>query len=146
VDAPRTPRDRGPFAQLSKCAGMILAVLWVLSLFGLTSIAIGCRSAATGQTTPITSTASTRASLQPGDAIQVRFSDYPQLNTVQPIDTQGDVTMPLVGTVAAAGRTLRALSNQFAKSYSTFDIGEIQVDGPLTNVFVTSQPGPIRRK
>ncbi len=57
--------------------------------------------------------------LQPGDALKIFFSEAPNLNSVRVIQTDGHLTLPMIGDVPAAGltrfnlqRKLSALSSQ----------------------------------
>jgi polysaccharide biosynthesis/export protein len=51
-------------------------------------------------------TASTAVTLSPGDVIKLSFSGAGELNQTQKIKADGKVNLPLIGEVAAAGKTV----------------------------------------
>lgn len=58
------------------------------------------------------------AALAAGDEISVTFSGAPELNTKQKIQANGKVSLPTVGDVTAAGRSLTNLQAQLTSLYS----------------------------
>ncbi len=57
--------------------------------------------------------------LAPGDEINVTFSGAPELNTKQKIQPNGKVSLPTVGDVSAAGRTITGLQEQLVSLYQS---------------------------
>ncbi len=57
------------------------------------------------------------ANLAPGDEISVTFSGAPELNTKQKIQPNGRVTLPTIGDVSAAGRSLTEFQSQLTSLY-----------------------------
>jgi polysaccharide export outer membrane protein len=55
--------------------------------------------------------------LKEGDSLRVSFPGTPSLNTVQTIRRDGKITLDMVGEVAAAGLTPRALQEELLKRY-----------------------------
>lgn len=55
--------------------------------------------------------------LAPGDEIRVVFSGAPDLNTQQKIQPTGKVSLPTIGEVTAAGRTVTSLQEQLTTLY-----------------------------
>ena len=55
--------------------------------------------------------------LAPGDDINVTFSGAPELSTKQKIQPNGKVSLPTVGDVSAAGRTITGLQEQLIVLY-----------------------------
>ena len=57
------------------------------------------------------------SNLTPGDEINVTFSGAPELNTRQKIQPNGKVSLPTIGDVTAAGRTITGLQEQLTSLY-----------------------------
>jgi len=57
--------------------------------------------------------------LAAGDVIRVVFSGAPELNTQQKIQPNGKVSLPTIGEVTAAGRTVTNLQQQLTSLYQT---------------------------
>ena len=55
--------------------------------------------------------------LAAGDEISVSFSGAPELNTKQKIQPNGKVSLPTVGDVTAAGRTINSLQESLTSLY-----------------------------
>lgn len=55
--------------------------------------------------------------LAPGDEISVTFSGAPELNTKQKIQPNGKVSLPTIGDVTAAGRTITDFQTQLTALY-----------------------------
>jgi polysaccharide export outer membrane protein len=58
--------------------------------------------------------------LGPGDLIEVTIFGYPELSRTVPIMPDGKVSLPLVGSIAAAGLTVDQLTAQLARAYAAF--------------------------
>ncbi len=57
--------------------------------------------------------------LAAGDTVRISFNGAPELNQVQSIDANGKISLPLVGEVAVAGKTLKAFQDELAGLYKT---------------------------
>lgn len=55
--------------------------------------------------------------LAPGDEIRLTFSSAPDLNTQQKIQSNGKVSLPMVGEVTAAGRSVTSLQQSLTALY-----------------------------
>lgn len=62
-------------------------------------------------------TASTPVTLSPGDVIKLSFPGATELNQAQKIRADGKVSLPLVGEVAASGKTLVDFQNELRRLY-----------------------------
>lgn len=62
-------------------------------------------------------TAATKVILSAGDVIRLSFSGSSDLNQIQKIRTDGKVSLPLVGEVAAAGKTLPNFQTELIQLY-----------------------------
>ncbi len=57
------------------------------------------------------------ATLAAGDEINVSFSGAPEMNTKQKIQPNGKVSLPMVGDVTAAGRSITSFQSTLTSSY-----------------------------
>jgi len=79
---------------------------------------LGCSDMlATAQVPAEASVSKPSGNLAPGDVINVTFSGAPELNTKQKIQPNGKVSLPTVGDVNAAGRTITGLQQQLSSLY-----------------------------
>lgn len=116
--------QRRPFA--SACLG--LAALAVLTL-----CLTGCRSPKSTMP-PKDLDASTAANapttvrLNEGDVIRIIFEADTNMNTVAKIQLEGEINLPLVGDVKAAGKTLEELKAELMRRYENLlKVNEISV-------------------
>lgn len=72
--------------------------------------------------------------LTPGDLIQIKIFEAPQLNTDTRISANGGITLPLLGKVDVAGMTLRDAEQRIEHLYQAKYIQE-----PHVTLFVTEQ-------
>jgi polysaccharide export outer membrane protein len=79
-----------------------------------------CSSCQTEQsaTFPEQRTASTPVRLSPGDVIKLSFIATPDMNQTQKIRADGKVSLPLVGEVTAAGKTLGEFQSELIRLYA----------------------------
>jgi len=79
-----------------------------------------CTSCQTEQsaTFPEQRTASTPVRLSPGDVIKLSFIATPDMNQTQKIRADGKVSLPLVGEVTAAGKTLGEFQSELIRLYA----------------------------
>jgi len=61
--------------------------------------------------------ASTPVRLSPGDVIKLSFTATPDMNQTQKIRADGEVNLPLVGEVMAAGKTLGEFQSELTRLY-----------------------------
>jgi polysaccharide biosynthesis/export protein len=86
-------------------AGLLLAVL-----------AAGCASSAPNAPYVADSRPPTVSSLREGDVLQIVFPGATNLNAVQKISPDGDITLQFAGQIKAAGRTPQELQDDILKS------------------------------
>jgi len=60
---------------------------------------------------------STPVRLSPGDVIKLSFTATPDMNQTQKIRADGEVSLPLVGEVTAAGKTLGEFQSELTRLY-----------------------------
>lgn len=81
-------------------------------------MSVGCSSM---NSTPLVPTEASMAkptgNLAPGDEISVTFAGAPELNTKQKIQPNGKVSLPTLGDVTAAGRTITDFQSQLTALY-----------------------------
>lgn len=61
----------------------------------------------------------TRVTLAPGDTVRLTFSGAPELNQSQKIRADGKLSLPLIGEVDAAGKTVSALQSDLSTAYKS---------------------------
>ena len=83
---------------------------------------------------PIVSPTSVGTVLQPGDSIKVTIYGEDALTGVYTINPSGELIMPLIGTIRAAGRTRSEMQHEITRSYAS---GKFLQD-PKVTVDVTS--------
>ena len=76
--------------------------------------------------------------LEPGDQVQTFYTYWPDLNLEQPVRTDGTISLQLVGTVQAAGKTPQELTEELETMY------EPHLRDP--EITVVAQPLPERRQ
>jgi protein involved in polysaccharide export with SLBB domain len=90
-----------------------------------------------------------RVTLLPGDVVRLTFAGAPELNQAQKIRADGKLSLPLVGEVSAAGKTIGQLQGELAELYkSQLKTSEVSVslESSLTTVVVSGavqKPGKI---
>lgn len=79
---------------------------------------VGCETMSPSAPVPSEAYASKPSgNLAPGDEINVSFSGAPELNTKQKIQPNGKVSMPTIGDVSAAGKTINSLQSTLTSLY-----------------------------
>jgi polysaccharide biosynthesis/export protein len=68
---------------------------------------------------PVQGAAPTAVTLVAGDVIKLTFSGAPELSQSQKIRTDGKVNLPLIGEVAAAGKTVASLQADLVQLYKS---------------------------
>ena len=87
--------------------------------------------------------------LAPGDEISVTFAGAPEMNTKQKIQPNGKVSLPTVGDVTAAGRTITGFQSQLTALYQPHlqDASVVvSLTGAVAGVYVSGEvlrPGKI---
>ncbi len=79
---------------------------------------VGCRNMGPAPVTPAEAYVSKPSgNLAAGDEISVSFSGAPEMNTKQKIQPNGKVSLPMVGDVGAAGRSINSLQASLTSLY-----------------------------
>jgi protein involved in polysaccharide export with SLBB domain len=78
----------------------------------------GCQSPV-GTSLPEQPTAKTPVNLAPGDVVKLTFSGASELNQSQKIRADGKLSLPLVGEVTAAGKTVVNFQNELIALYKS---------------------------
>jgi polysaccharide biosynthesis/export protein len=87
-----------------------LSVL-VLSLFA------SCQTGSDAPNLPEQPTARTPVNLAPGDVVKLTFPAAPDFNQAQKIRADGKLSLPLIGEVTAAGKTVPQFQNELINLY-----------------------------
>lgn len=81
-------------------------------------LSVGCQNSGPPAPVPAEAAASKPSgTLAAGDEISVFFSGAPELNTKQKIQANGKVSLPTVGDVYAAGRSITSFQSQLVSMY-----------------------------
>jgi polysaccharide export outer membrane protein len=87
--------------------------------------------------------------LREGDTLSVAIPSSPTLDTTQQIRTDGKIVLPLIGEVAASGKTPEDLQSELLKLYQPQVSAKqviVTVQSPSIPVYVTGaviRPGPV---
>lgn len=93
------------------CRGAFLAAVLVCA---------GCHSVDVSNLPPEAVVARTSSgTLAAGDVIRISFTGAPELNGVHAINSSGRISLPLIGEVAAAGKSVKTLQNELSVRYSS---------------------------
>lgn len=85
---------------------------------------------------PANTSGGTEQPLSPSDVLQVEVLQAPSLNRTVQIDSTGRISMPLIGSVTAAGKTVRGLEREIAAAY-----GRSHLQNPDVTVFLKESAG-----
>src|SRR5438034_5123351 len=114
ITAPRPPRSFFLKLQsLSNVAGFI-AILTFLALAG-----VGCQTEVNSTTFSGQAEVPKHVILSSGDVVKLTFSAAPELNQAQKIRVDGKLSLPLVGEVDAAGKTVGQLQGELMQLYKS---------------------------
>jgi polysaccharide export outer membrane protein len=109
-------------------------------------LGLGCQSPAP---LPSDTRAPRPVTLSAGDVVKMTFSGAPELNQSQKIRTDGKLTLPQVGEVNAAGKTLLQFQNELATLYRPklrdSDV-LVTLESSVTQVYITgavNRPGKL---
>lgn len=123
------------------------ARLLILSTLAL--LLIGCRSP---QSTPLTeadAAPQNDITLHEGDVVRLLFAGTPSLNTTQQIRRDGNINLPLIGDVQAAGSAPKELETRILEAYGTQLLSRevtVSVESSAAPIFVTGmvlRPGKV---
>lgn len=92
------------------------------SMAGLAALAIALCTACQSTTEtvlPEQPTAQTPVNLSAGDTVKLAFVGAPELNQSQKIRADGKLSLPLIGEVTAAGKTLVSFQNELIRLYKS---------------------------
>ena len=118
-------------------------------LCALALLLSGCKSP---QPTPITEADAARyndITLREGDVLKIVFAGTPSLNTTQQIRRDGNINLPLVGDVKAAGIAPGILEKQILEAYGTQLLSRevtVSLESAAIPIFVTGmvlRPGKV---
>src|SRR5881398_3145273 len=109
INAPRTFFLKSQ--SLSRMAGFIS----VLTFFGFAGA--GCQTDANSTTFSGQADVPRHVILASGDVVKLTFSAAPELNQSQKIRADGKLSLPLIGEVDAARKTVTQLQNELAELY-----------------------------
>jgi polysaccharide biosynthesis/export protein len=152
----QAPANDRPVIQsvISRCQGAVLGCIRgmsvLLAAFVVAASCTSCQTSSPGMQIPAEAYVP-RASgnLDPGDVIRVSFPGAPDLNLVQRIQANGRLSLPTVGGVQAAGRSVPALQSQLSSMYGPHlqdPTVLVSVETAASGVYVSGQvlrPGKI---
>ena len=127
--------------------GSVAGFVSILTL--LACAEIGCQTETTGQSLSGQAEVPKHVILASGDVVKLTFSAAPELNQAQKIRTDGKLSLPLVGEVDAAGKTVGQLQAELIQLYkSQLKTPEVTVslEASVTTVTVSgavNKPGRI---
>ncbi|MEI6704007.1 MAG: polysaccharide biosynthesis/export family protein, partial [Deltaproteobacteria bacterium] len=129
--------------RLATC--MLLGSVLIPSVAG-----VGCREMMSANAVPTEASVSKPSgNLAPGDVINVIFSGAPELSTKQKIQPNGKVSLPTLGDVSAAGKTIAGLQQQLSTLYQPHlqdSTVVVSLSGTAAGVYVSGEvlrPGKI---
>jgi protein involved in polysaccharide export with SLBB domain len=91
-----------------------LGIVMMLASFVL--VCTGCQSTPPKRTLP-RSVSQTPGVLTTGDVVKISFTGAPELNQTQRIGTDGKLSLPLIGDVYAAGKSLHEIQIELTRLY-----------------------------
>ena len=124
--------------------------LWWIIVLIAGSAMVGCGDMQSAGPVPAEASVSMPSgNLAPGDVINVIFSGAPELSTKQKIQPNGRVSLPTVGDVSAAGKTITGLQQQLSTLYQPHlqdSTVVVSLAGAAAGVYVSGEvlrPGKI---
>lgn len=131
---------------LSRFATMATCLVAAAVMF----VSVGCQNINPPPPIPAEAAASRPSgTLAPGDEISVMFSGAPELNTKQKIQANGKVSLPTIGDVSAAGKSITGFQSELTSRYQPHlqDPGvTVSVETAAAGVYVSGEvlrPGKI---
>src|SRR5437868_13979022 len=135
INAPRPPRSFFlKLRSLSNPVGLV-GILTFLALAG-----VGCQTEVNSTTLSGQAEVPKHVILASGDVVKLTFSSAPELNQSQKVRVDGKLSLPLVGEVDAAGKTVGQLQSELIQLYkSQLKTPEVTVslEGSVTTVTVS---------
>jgi protein involved in polysaccharide export with SLBB domain len=92
----------------------------------------------------LSATAAASAALHPGDKVNIQVYNHPELSTQTTIDGRGLISLPLVGTVSAAGTDEKELGARIqAKltSFMQYPAVDVMLLAQSPDIFISGGPG-----
>lgn len=89
--------------------GALTAVFTILS--------VSCQTGMDAPVLPEQPTAKTPVNLMPGDVVKLTFPSASDFNQIQKIRADGKISLPLIGEVTAAGKTVPQFQNELISLY-----------------------------
>lgn len=109
---------------------------FLLIVTGVLLLSVGCSSVPVVDGTPTTARPSTEHYIiGPGDSLNVFVRDNPKLSTTIPVRPDGRISIPLVQSITAAGKTPDQLADDLQKALSHY------IRSPLVTVIVKNFVG-----
>lgn len=109
-------------------------IFWLMTASGLLLLG-GCATAPVVADTGAATAPAERYIIGPGDALEIYVRDNPTLSTTVPVRPDGRVSIPLVQSIVAAGKTPEELAADLEKELGRY------IRAPLVTVIVKSFVG-----
>jgi polysaccharide export outer membrane protein len=109
-------------------------VLWLIMAAGLLLLG-GCAVAPAAPNMTSAAPSTERYIIGPGDALQIYVRDNPGVSTTVPVRPDGRISIPMVQSIQAAGKTPEELASDLEKDLSQY------IRSPLVTVIVKSFVG-----
>lgn len=109
-------------------------VLWLIMAAGMLLLG-ACSTAPAVQDLGTTAPANERYIIGPGDSLEIYVRDNPGVTTTVPVRPDGRISIPLVQSIQAAGKTPDQLASDLEKALSQY------IRSPLVTVIVKSFVG-----
>src|ERR1700745_2386551 len=144
ITAPRPPRSFFLKLQSLSNVASFIAILTFLALAGA-----GCQTEVNSTTFSGQAEVPQHVILASGDVVKLTFSAAPELNQSQKVRADGKLSLPLVGEVDAAGKTVGQLQGELIQLYkSQLKTPEVTVslEASVTTVTVSgavTRPGKL---
>src|SRR2546423_14044570 len=123
-----------------KLGGLISVAGFVSILTLLACAEIGCQTETTGQSLSGQAEVPKHVILASGDVVKLTFSAAPELNQAQKVRVDGKLSLPLIGEVDAAGKTVGQLQSDLIQLYKpqlkTPEV-TVSLEGSVTTVTVS---------
>jgi polysaccharide export outer membrane protein len=108
--------------------------LWLIMAAGLLLLG-GCATAPAAPNMTSAAPSTERYIIGPGDALQIYVRDNPGVSTTVPVRPDGRISIPMVQSIQAAGKTPEELASDLEKDLSQY------IRSPLVTVIVKSFVG-----
>lgn len=108
---------------------------WLLAVVALLSLGGCATTSPTVMNAPAVAPAVEHYIIGPGDTLQIFVRDNPNLNTDVPVRPDGRISIPLVQTIVAAGKTPEQLADDLEQALGKY------IQSPLVTVIVKNFVG-----